>query len=1079
MFKYSRIDNPKIINYLNATLNYSPRSLFNEFFTNLIENTNPQFNKKADSDDYPGYGKMLEYKEQILSTGITEEFKGLDVWPELTSFNSSPYKGVSVKTYAPIVLEKISITSSSQFGIELFFSISSTILEVGMLVELSGLFGLPSEGVPTEWVNGLFQVSFIDFFQGQFFVYLFSLSLVYDYPEKTWVEDKITITPRCFQVKGENLPSLNGISDNASIVKLNGFSTTGGISASIINQTYTIYTITSLNSFFVVLKKGQIANETIENFSSLATISVATFPEQRNNACLYNETSLTRFYTPLTYFFTDKPTLCGPQSQVRLSGFDGEYKHLNGIHDTHKFIHVFYNNQNTIYREEYYPANRKYYTALNVETAGLPTFNPKVHTKNGFYTLERIISPLTDNSSYGQFADSCHYLFKKIGVNTHGRFLCYRDYAEGSRDVSWDSIQHQLSNGINTTFDNRNRNRDPIAGCLKYRGIPAFENLMMNELNKDCYDGIPGNPINVSKRMDPTISGTLILENQMTKYLSSDQIYNVYAFISGQTVNERVPGSDPNNQDISANLIFFGYNANGTTLNYTTKSFISNILLEVNSSVVYYLQNSFSQNNVTLQPLSEDLILANPPLADVPFLNAEDCKGKIVVIVNGNVSFEVKYLNAVNAGAIAIILVNNLPGNIGNVSLGTDIIDNVMIYTLNGVSGNQLTEYNGQGINDPANYTLPTTNSEYQGSIRAPGVSDRLVSVGGNEFRISFIKPEFSAGKKIGYIYLPSNLLLTPQNLEDITVFFDKYNDPESTVINTYSRMWVSVLNSSFEINGKMIKLKDFDSIIIDNSNNIGGYFNINLSLASFFGSDRPSLNSQSSLIGNDFSEPSTTEQIEKSLPSSSLRDNLFVNYPEEVPCQKFQTLYDTKFSGNKVIFLTSNTAFSAGDAAPHYFRNTRASFPDDLGNGVISKIIGTVDGRLQGYIQPINNVNVLTRNSVFSTAPSVTSITAPINAFSLRGESNYWFYNTFTNKTICSQRDEIKVDGLEDNPGPIACWSEDEAGVYQAWGFSTPYLRNNERYKRFNDVIGLPVPYQSATYHQPWLEDAILAASD
>lgn len=86
------------------------------------------------------------------------------------------------------------------------------------------------------------------------------------------------------------------------------------------------------------------------------------------------------------------------------------------------------------------------------------------------------------------------------------------------------------------------------------------------------------------------------------------------------------------------------------------------------------VQNSFAQGNVPLpfapSGITQDLILfddGTPENADAcsPAINAFELDGKIAVIRRGDCTFISKAIEAQNAGAVAVLIVNNIPGYFG------------------------------------------------------------------------------------------------------------------------------------------------------------------------------------------------------------------------------------------------------------------------------------------------------------------------------------------------------------------------------------------------------------------------------
>ncbi len=96
---------------------------------------------------------------------------------------------------------------------------------------------------------------------------------------------------------------------------------------------------------------------------------------------------------------------------------------------------------------------------------------------------------------------------------------------------------------------------------------------------------------------------------------------------------------------------------------------------------------------ITTEPITADLVLVEDDVAGVPayeacgnVTNSDDIDGKIAVIRRGNCNFVDKVLAAQNAGAVAVIMVNNVPGEsftMGGTSNGINI-PSLMITLANG-----------------------------------------------------------------------------------------------------------------------------------------------------------------------------------------------------------------------------------------------------------------------------------------------------------------------------------------------------------------------------------------------------------
>jgi hypothetical protein len=302
-------------------------------------------------------------------------------------------------------------------------------------------------------------------------------------------------------------------------------------------------------------------------------------------------------------------------------------------------------------------------------------------------------------------------------------------------------------------------------------------------------------------------------------------------------------------------------------------------------------------------------------------------------------------------------------------------------------------------------------------------------------------------------------------------------NYETDTVVDQFVKFWATVLTIKFNTANGIKTLSEMDSIIIDNGYNEGGFYPLILALAVFFGADRPIPEIVLPIIGTGYTPSTPLSQQANNLPTSKLTNNRFWNLPKNLECSKYQKLYpESTFKGTKVIILTSTNAVSAGDILPHIFRNSTTVNPSDLGNGLKSILIGSIDGRLQGLSARTTVGDYATKSSQLSLLPSILGTTAVLPSYNLFNESVSGLVNTATGKNLSSQLPEIKIDGL-DNKGPIEASFEEEAGFLQAFGFSSTYKRDNEQYRVFNDVIGLPQPYVSTSYHHPYLEDSILAA--
>jgi hypothetical protein len=230
---------------------------------------------------------------------------------------------------------------------------------------------------------------------------------------------------------------------------MKNFSEVGGLSADQLNRRFTVYSRLSDQQFFLTTPENMIATSFTRGGLS-GSVDICTIPVTPLIAGLINNFARSTCPPiPNTLFFSETPNSVSSYSRVIISGLDGDYKKLNGEHEANplNFERFNCNNNKEIWKEGYYSPNRKHYFSLKVETSGLPSFNPAIHTVNGKnFKIERIIPHLTDDSGYGDFADACFYLFWKQGMNTHAFARFYLDLIEGTRNPSWERIQHQISN---------------------------------------------------------------------------------------------------------------------------------------------------------------------------------------------------------------------------------------------------------------------------------------------------------------------------------------------------------------------------------------------------------------------------------------------------------------------------------------------------------------------------------------------------------------------------------------------------------------------------------------------------------
>jgi len=167
-----------------------------------------------------------------------------------------------------------------------------------------------------------------------------------------------------------------------------------------------------------------------------------------------------------------------------------------------------------------------------------------------------------------------------------------------------------------------------------------------------------------------------------------------------------------------------------------------------------------------------------------------------------------------------------------------------------------------------------------------------------------------------------------------------------------------------------MEKINSFgvDKLIIDDRGNIGGLETVVGALASFIGAKRPA---QSFVIGfaDNGNQPFERLQTIQNRANFIGMQN-FINNSGTLFNDIFAVKYpNSMFKGTadkpkRVIFLTDINAGSAGDDNPHYFRNTLADDPSDLGDYVYCDIVGDIDGRvISGSTYPLSQFTNVSHN--------------------------------------------------------------------------------------------------------------------
>ena len=230
-------------------------------------------------------------------------------------------------------------------------------------------------------------------------------------------------------------------------------------------------------------------------------------------------------------------------------------------------------------------------------------------------------------------------------------------------------------------------------------------------------------------------------------------------------------------------------------------------------------------------PLTSNIVLvsdgsATPTIGCVGFTNAAAVNGKIALIRRGSCTFAVKVLNAQTAGAIAVIIMNNVPGPPAAIG-GTDTSITIPSVMISQADGDRLEAALASGA---VNVTLnPSTNGSITGSL-VPGIQhiNKIVvrnNGGVSEVLVAAADSYYGAANSTTYmgsdtygIYKSINGGSTwaPLNMP-LTSNQNKYC-PNDIEISADNKIWVSTKNSfAFsEGGGKVFCSSDGGSTFIE-----------------------------------------------------------------------------------------------------------------------------------------------------------------------------------------------------------------------------------------------------------------------
>jgi len=326
-------------------------------------------------------------------------------------------------------------------------------------------------------------------------------------------------------------------------------------------------------------------------------------------------------------------------------------------------------------------------------------------------------------------------------------------------------------------------------------------------------------------------------------------------------------------------------------------------------------------------------------------------------------------------------------------------------------------------------------------------------------FVFGFIKPEYCSGAKVGYICLPT-CIFNDQNALCYSNLFapTNLNTPSSKPNREAQvRMWSTVMKYLVNENPK--------SIIFDYRNNQGG-ITTNTYLE-FVGGDRNFMYQTYNRIDSGNSVPINFFDVGYDRFNNMYNDEFNSTYSFYVTQNETNypgsTFKGTALNPKKVIALTSLNARSAGDFLTNMFLGE--NLDKDLGTFTTAKILGSIDGRLNGglgqFIFPEPYAS-----SRFSTTPLI--------AFGeLQNTGNFLYVSNSVSST--SQNEYNAIDSaptLEGTAGGNPLPDSLDATVYYDFGLVTPHP---------DPVLGPTQPAintnNPSTWRDRWLEQAIREA--
>jgi hypothetical protein len=461
------------------------------------------------------------------------------------------------------------------------------------------------------------------------------------------------------------------------------------------------------------------------------------------------------------------------------------------------------------------------------------------------------------------------------------------------------------------------------------------------------------------------------------------------------------------------------------------------------------------------------MILADPIEAEAPLTNAADVAGKIVFIRRGATSFFTKITNAEAAGAVGVVVFNAV-GSSEVFTMAATTGTGIPAVMIGKDDGDFITGFTGGDPLDTANYTMPTTGATtYTGSVAAAGGSGVVPLGESGDLFFALVKSEFvPEGKIYGYVRFGDMIHTDPLQVM-IRAEWNE-NKESASIKQAFLKKYAAMMKQDIG-GGKLFS--DCDRIIIDTRTNFGGFGEECFVFGSFFGANRPGVAFATTPAGRGHGKLEFISDIAKNAPNPTRREELAIEERTIINVDETEALHGTEsiFKGSEVVFLNSTDGFSAGDIFPHVFKGPDSD-PTNIGGGVTVLHIGNLDGRLGGasgsrIFHPLNE------NTRFKFQPETFGDKRPIPAVGVGGESDLVWkdLNTETDGWFANHFPKMDAD--------VLLSGDPQSGFYTDVGLNTPYppARTMAPYDVFVAELGVPDNADSGTWHDRWLEEAIV----